>query len=86
MPEISRFFGIIMRMRYNDHAPPHFHVYSGESMAAIGLRPLRILEGELRPRVLGLVIERAALHHDELLVDWDLARKRLPLRKIAPLV
>jgi hypothetical protein len=86
MPEISRFFGIIIRMRYNDHAPPHFHVHAGGSMAAIGLRPLRILEGELRPRVLGLVIEWAALHQEELLLDWDLARKRLPLRKIPPLV
>ncbi|HEV8113904.1 MAG TPA: DUF4160 domain-containing protein [Planctomycetota bacterium] len=86
MPEISRFFGIIIRMRYNDNAPPHFHVHSGGATATIALRPLRILEGELPPRALGLVIEWAALHQEELLLDWNLARAQLPLRKVAPLV
>ena len=73
-------------MRYNDHAPPHFHVRAGGSEATIALRPLRIFEGELPPRILGMVVEWATLHQEELLLDWDLARRHLPLRKIAPLV
>lgn len=85
MPEISRFFGIIVFMNYLDRAPPHFHVrYSGHN-ASIAIRPIRLLRGELPPRILGLVIEWAALHERELLIDWDLARKELPLQRIAPL-
>ena len=85
MPEISRFFGIIIRIRLNDHAPPHFHVVYGEEMATVDMRTLRILAGSLRPRVRGLVVEWAAAHEQELLADWDLARRGLPPRPIAPL-
>jgi hypothetical protein len=85
MPEISRFFGIIVAMFYNDHAPPHFHVrYAGER-ALIGLETLSVLEGKLSPRVLGLVVEWAALHRQELLDDWESARREEPLQPIAPL-
>ena len=85
MPEISRFFGISLRMNYLDHAPPHFHVRYSERKATVAIRPLRLLAGNLPPRILGFVIEWAALHERELLLDWDLARKGLPLRRIAPL-
>ena len=54
MPEISRFFGIIVAMFYNDHAPPHFHVRYGEQKAIIAIETLRLLEGKLKPRTLGL--------------------------------
>jgi hypothetical protein len=85
MPEISRFFGISVFMNYLDHAPPHFHVrYSGRT-ASVAIRPIRLLAGELPPRILGFVIEWAALHERELLIDWNLARKELPLQRIAPL-
>lgn len=85
MPEISRFFGIIVSMNYNDHAPPHFHVrYTGQ-YATVAILPLRLLEGRLPPRVLGIVMEWATLHQAELLEDWNLARRRRPLKRIAPL-
>ena len=85
MPELCRFFGVIIRMRYNDHAPPHFHAHYGGAMASIAIQPIRVLEGALPPRILGLAVEWAALHREELLVDWELARKALPLRRISPL-
>ena len=85
MPEISRFFGVIIAMFYNDHGPPHFHArYSGER-ALIGLETLSVLEGRLPPRVLGFVVEWATLHREELLENWELARRDQPLRAIPPL-
>ena len=85
MPEISRFFGIIVSMYYNDHNPPHFHVRYGAQKAIISIQSLSILEGKLSARVLGIVVEWAALHQTELLKNWQLARKNLPLEKILPL-
>ena len=85
MPEICRFFGIIIAMFYNEHAPPHFHVrYSGQK-AIIGIDALTILEGKLSPRVHGLVIEWASQHQDELRENWRLARVEADLHKIEPL-
>lgn len=85
MPEISRFFGIIIAMFYNDHAPPHFHARYEEQRAIIGIDSLTLLGGHLSPRVLGLVMEWAALHQDELREDWRLAQRQAPLTAIAPL-
>jgi Domain of unknown function (DUF4160) len=85
MPEISRFFGIIIAMYYNDHPPPHFHVRYGQQKAIIEIQSLAILEGKLSPRVLGLVIEWAASHQAELLQNWELARQQDPLESIQPL-
>jgi hypothetical protein len=85
MPEISRFFGIIIAMFYNDHSPPHFHVRYGEQKAIVAISSLSLLRGELSPRVFGMVVEWASLHQTELLENWELARQHAPLRKIAPL-
>ena len=85
MPEISRFFGIIVAMFYNDHAPPYFHVRDREQKAIIAIESLRLLEGKLKPRTLGLVIEWASLHQSELMEDWELARAMQPLKNIQPL-
>ena len=85
MPEISRFFGIVIQMFYNDHEPPHFHVrYSGQK-ALIAIAPLGLLHGYLSPRALGLVTEWAALHREDLMEDWNLARAEAQLKPIAPL-
>jgi hypothetical protein len=85
MPELSRFFGIVVMMFYNDHPPPHFHVrYSGQK-AIIAIESLAILEGRLSPRALGLVMEWAALHRQELREAWNLAELHAPLKSIAPL-
>lgn len=51
MPELSRFFGIIVTINYNDHPPPHFHVRYGEQKALIEIATLRMLEGKLSPRL-----------------------------------
>ncbi|HJX10267.1 MAG TPA: DUF4160 domain-containing protein, partial [Candidatus Binatia bacterium] len=75
MPEISRFFGIIIAMFYDEHNPPHFHARYGEHRVEIAIDTLSVLVGRLPPRALGLVMEWAALHRAELLADWELARK-----------
>ena len=85
MPEISRLFGIVIAMFYNDHAPPHFHVRYGGERALIGIESLIVLEGRLSPRALGLVMEWASSHQAELLEDWALARGQAPLKPIEPL-
>lgn len=85
MPEICRFLGIIIAMYYSDHLPPHFHVRYGGRKAVISIDTLSIIEGDLTPRVLGLVTEWAALHKKELMENWNLARKMRKLRRISPL-
>ena len=85
MPEISRFFGIVIAIFYNDHPPPHFHVRYGSQRAIIEIGTLAVLEGSLSPRVLGLVVEWAAQHQDELGANWDRARRHMLLKPIQPL-
>jgi hypothetical protein len=85
MPEISRFFGIIVRMYYNEHVPPHFHAQYGEHQVEIAVETLEVLKGKLPNRVLGLVLEWAALHRKELRSDWERARNEQPLEYIQPL-
>lgn len=85
MPEISRFFGIVIRIFINDHYPPHFHAVYGEHEALIEIETLDVYRGDLPRRALALVLEWAALHGDELRRDWALARSGRPLEPIAPL-
>jgi hypothetical protein len=85
MPEISRFLGIVIKMFFDDHNPPHFHAEYGERSALIDIQHFSIFSGSLPPRVLGLVIEWATLHRQELLEDWDRAKALQELQKIAPL-
>ena len=85
MPEISRFFGIVIKMFFDDHNPPHFHASYGEEEALIEIRTLTVFAGQLPPRVLGLVIEWATLHQQELMGDWQRGQNKQSLVKIAPL-
>lgn len=85
MPEVSRFFGIVVSMYYDEHFPPHFHVRYAGRHAQVGISSLTILHGTLPPRAHGLVVEWARAHKDELLANWALARARKTPRKIAPL-
>ena len=85
MPEISRFFGIVVTMYYDDHSPAHFHAKYGSSRVVIALSDLTILRGSLPPRALGLVMEWAVQHRHELAEDWTLSRSKRPLKAIAPL-
>lgn len=73
-------------MYFDDHAPPHFHVKYNEAEALVGIAPVRLLQGVLPSRVLGLVVEWATLHEPELLANWQQAVNLQPLAKIAPLV
>ena len=85
MPTISHFFGILIRMYFDDHPPPHFHAKYNEDQAVIDIVRLEVMEGHLPRRALGLVLDWAELHQAELLADWELCRaSQLPL-KIAPL-
>ena len=54
MPEISRFFGIVVTMYYNDHDPPHFHVRYGEKRAIIAIESLKVLDGALPTREMAI--------------------------------
>jgi len=85
MPQVSRFFGIIISMFYDEHNPPHFHAAYGEYRAEIGIIDLTLLVGKLPSRVLGLVIEWASLHQVELLENWNHIENGEPIEKIAPL-
>lgn len=85
MPEICRFYGIIIAMFYEDHNPPHFHARYGNDQAVIKIDDFMVLEGFLPPRALGLVVEWAARHKIELAKNWGLATIHQPLQKIAPL-
>jgi hypothetical protein len=85
MPEVSRFFGIIIRMYFDEHLPPHFHAIYGGYEAQVGIDPIKILEGGLPYRAISMVIEWAALHQRELMNDWERLRNDQPVLKIEPL-
>ena len=85
MPVIARFYGILIAMFYEEHNPPHFHARYGGSQAVIRIADLAILEGDIPPRALGLIMEWAARHQRELQQNWELARLNQPLQKISPL-
>jgi hypothetical protein len=85
MPQISRFFGIIISMYFDDHNPPHFHARYSEFEAIISIKDFSVLDGDIPSRALGLVIEWASLHKAELEEDWELVKSfRLP-KSIEPL-
>ena len=69
MPTISMFFGIVIRMYYDDHPPPHFHAYYSGDVAVIAIETLEVLEGGLPRRAMALVVEWAQQHRDELRED-----------------
>ena len=85
MPTICRFYGIIIQMYYADHDPPHFHVIYNEYKAVIGILDFSVLQGDLPPKALGMVVEWARTHRDQLLKDWNLSLQKVPLEQIAPL-
>ena len=86
MPEISLFFGIRVTMYYDDHNPPHFHAeYNGQKVL-VDIMQGRILNGAFPSRQLKFVLAWAEIHQAELMENWDLARKDLPLKKVAPLM
>ena len=85
MPEISRFYGIIIMLYINEHHPPHFHVKYAEYLAEIEIQTLEIIAGSLPKRAYSLVLEWAVEHREELMHNWNLAREHKSLNKIEPL-
>ena len=83
MPEIARFYGLIIKMFFmqSKHNPPHFHALYGEYMGEFDINTLEILEGDLPPRAVKLVQEWAAIHQAELLDMWNTQN----IRKLSPL-
>jgi len=85
VPEICRFYGIVIKMFWSDHEPPHFHAEYGGEAAIIDIRTLAVISGRLPGRALGLTVEWAASHTGELLELWEAARAARPLGKLEPL-
>jgi len=84
MPEISRFFGIIIKMYYNEHNPPHFHVEYQDFAAVISIED-GMVKGEMPRKQLNLIFEWLDLHKSELIYNWELSQLRKSLNKIEPL-
>ena len=84
MPTISRFFGIVIFMNYNDHDPPHFHARYGDEEVVVHIRTSAV-HGTISKRALRMILEWTDLHKVALLRNWDLARERKPLEPVPPL-
>lgn len=85
MSEISRFYGIVIKMFFDDHEPPHFHVEYAEHQAVVSIETVALIGGTLPPRALGLVAEWAALRQEELREAWQRAKNLEPVDRIDPL-
>jgi hypothetical protein len=85
MPELSRFYGIVVQVYYGDHLPAHFHVEYAGAIAKIDIETLSVISGSLPARARGLVIEWAAMHQEELREAFQKAAKMQAPGKIDPL-
>lgn len=85
MPELCRFYGIIIRLYFDDHAPPHFHASYGGDEAVVEIDTLAVIHGNLPSRARSLVREWALLHQGELQEAWKKAKQLQPPGKIDPL-
>jgi len=85
MPTVCMFYGIVIRMFFDEHAPPHFHAQYDGFKATVDINRLEILSGQLPKRAKDLVLEWAGLHQAELMADWNLCRNHLQPAHIAPL-
>jgi hypothetical protein len=84
MPEISRFYGLVVMMFFNEHNPPHFHVTYGEYKIIVDLND-EVVHGFMPKRALTLLFEWMELHKDELLANWDKCQRGITPDKIEPL-
>ena len=81
MPEIARFYGIVIKLFFGDHLPPHFHAVYGEYIGLFDINSLEMIEGDLPKRAKKLVIEWATINKHELKQMWDSQE----FRKLQPL-
>ncbi len=85
MPEVSRFYGILIRFYFRDHPPTHFHAIYGEHEALIEIETGHIHQGHLPKTAYQLVDRWRSIHLQELRENWNRSRERQPLLPIAPL-
>lgn len=85
MPEISRFYGIVIFMYYNDHNPPHFHAKYGDDQAIFSISDMSIIEGSLPRRAVEMINEWGRMNKGQLMKNWENARNELAINKIDPL-
>ncbi len=81
MPEVARFYGIIIKLFFGDHPPPHFHAVYGEHNAIFSIETLDMIEGDLTARARKLVVEWATLCQSDLDQMW----KTQEFKKLPPL-
>jgi len=86
VPTISSFYGILIQMFFDDHAPPHFQVKYAEFKAVVDIQNLTVIRGALPRRAQGLVLDWAELHQQELLDDGQLCVNSQQPKPIAPLI
>ena len=84
MPTISAFYGILIQMFWQDHAPRHFHLYA-EYEAVVDIRTLERIDGGLPRRAMALMLEWAQEHRADLMEDWDLCNRNHSPKTIQPL-
>ena len=72
-------------MNYRDHNPPHFHARYGDFKAGIRINDLGVMVGNLPPKALGLIIEWATIHKEELMKNWIATKEKIQLSPIEPL-
>jgi len=86
VPTICVFYGILVKMYWDDHAPPHFHVEYAEYRAQYRIETLELMRGALPRRAHALVLEWATMHRTELMEDWTLCELKQHPKMILPLV
>ncbi len=84
MPEICRFYGIIIRMFFKDHNPPHFHAEYGEYRCIVDIND-EIVNGTMPKRALKLIFEWLEIHKEELLTNWEKCLNNIEPDRIKPL-
>ena len=82
MPEICRFYGIIIKVFFGyHHSPPHFHAVYGDYNGLFNIETLELIEGDLPKRAIKMIVEWAAIYKNELMEMW----KSQEFNKIPPL-
>jgi hypothetical protein len=84
MPVISRFYGIVVFMNYNDHEPAHAHARYGAAEVLVEIKSREVI-GEFPPRALRVLLEWVDLHQEELETNWTRAREHKQLLPVEPL-
>ena len=85
MPEVSRFYGIVIRQYADDHPPAHFHAHYGEFVGQVEVKTGEVLRGDLPTPQLRMVQAWAVIHQEELLQNWERLQQHEPGQRIAPL-